>query len=443
LGPLHKPADGDLYWQRWLGELLLQTHRLPTVLGPETFSAPGAPWVPQEWLFSLAVAASLQHRLFFALCVAVSAVPLAIFCSIFARARAIASPEAIGIALLFTGMAFAESFGVRPQVLGWACFAAFLFFLERDDRWYYAALPATIAWANVHASVAIAPAVILARLAATAVDGGWRALRSSRDLVMLPAVAIAMLCTPLGIRLPQYAMALAHSPIRHFIKEWQPASLNDAAFVAGALPLTIAILMGGKAALFGRKAQVFVAVLLFCASLFAVRNIPLFAIAAAPLAAIGIDRRFARLSEIPARLPYLQPVAMGGVATVIALAAISVTRTQAQEAPRLPLAAIGALAADRSPHRLFCENFTWCSVALRYPQLRVFMDGRCDPYPLTVWEQYIEAIDGAPPSRRILREYAVDTVLANKNGAFESALLATPQWRVAYADRAYVLFRRE
>jgi hypothetical protein len=33
------PNDGDLYWQRRLGELLLQTQRLPTALGNETFTA--------------------------------------------------------------------------------------------------------------------------------------------------------------------------------------------------------------------------------------------------------------------------------------------------------------------------------------------------------------------------------------------------------------------
>src|SRR5487761_2677294 len=57
----HPYIDGDLFWQRWLGEQILRTGEIPRALGPQTFAAVGAPWLPQEWLFStlyaLAVAA--------------------------------------------------------------------------------------------------------------------------------------------------------------------------------------------------------------------------------------------------------------------------------------------------------------------------------------------------------------------------------------------------
>ena len=79
LGPLHAAGDGDLYWQRWLGDLLLRTHQLPDVLGSGTFTAPNAPWVPQEWVFSLAVALAMNQHLFLVLAILVSALPLGIF----------------------------------------------------------------------------------------------------------------------------------------------------------------------------------------------------------------------------------------------------------------------------------------------------------------------------------------------------------------------------
>ncbi|MFY9720012.1 MAG: hypothetical protein WAK16_10250, partial [Candidatus Cybelea sp.] len=157
LGPLHAPGDGDLYWQRWLGDLLLRTHHLPAVLGDGTFTAPTAPWVPQEWVFSLAVAVATNQHLFLLLSILVSALPIGILISVYARARETATPDAIGIALLFCGMALVESFGARAQVLGWAGLAVFVLFLERRDRWYYAAFPAAVVWANLHATVAIAP----------------------------------------------------------------------------------------------------------------------------------------------------------------------------------------------------------------------------------------------------------------------------------------------
>ena len=198
-------------------------------------------------------------------------------------------------------MALAESFGARAQVLGWAGLAVFMLFIERRDRWYYAAFPATVVWANLHASVTLAPVLVLARLAATVADGGLRALRSSRDLLMLPAVVLATFCTPFGWRLPALAIALSTSPIRHYIQEWQPPGLHDASFVFGALPLALAIVLGGRA-LLKEKLQLFPAAIVFVAALLASRNTPLFAIVAAPLAARGLDLRFPKSRRSAKRL---------------------------------------------------------------------------------------------------------------------------------------------
>src|SRR5579884_2778256 len=61
--------DGDLAWQQWLGAYILHAHHLPQHLGHETFTAPGSPWVPQEWAFSVAVAWFSAHGRFSVLAV--------------------------------------------------------------------------------------------------------------------------------------------------------------------------------------------------------------------------------------------------------------------------------------------------------------------------------------------------------------------------------------
>jgi hypothetical protein len=441
LGTIHQPGDGDLYWQRWLGELILQTHRLPTALGGETFTATGAAWIPQEWLFSLAVALAANYHFFFVLKAAMAVLPLAILVSILLRSRDSSSPESVGVALLFCGVALLASFGVRAQVLGWAGLAAFMFFVERRDRWYYAAFPAAIIWANLHASVAIAPLIVLARIVATIADGGFRGLRTCRDLFMLPAVLLATFCTPLGWRLPYYAVALAGSPIRHYIQEWQPASLHDGSFTFGALPLALAIVLGGPATLLGRKAQSFPALVLFAAALFAARNVALFAIVAAPLAAVGLDARFPRLRDARAKLRALEPVALVTMAIAVICSGIALARIEARAPAPLPMAAVATLAADGSDHRLLCENFTWCSAALQFPNLRVFIDGRCDAYPLAVWRKYITTIDLQRRWRKPLNEYAVNAIIAKRGDDLAKALAAQPQWRRSFEDRTYVVFR--
>jgi len=397
--------------------------------------------VPQEWIFGVAVALATNAGAFVVLSLAVSAIPLAILASIYGRARAIASPAAGGIVVLVCGVALLESFGARAQVLGWGALAAFVAFLERRDRWYYAAFPTAVVWANLHASVALAPVLVLARLAATLVDGGSSAVRRSRDLPMLGAVALAMFCTPFGWRLPYLALTLATSPIRHYIQEWQPPNLHDASFVYGALPIALLILAGKRATLAGLKQQSFPAMLMFVAALLAFRNTALFAIVAAPLAARGLDAIVPRIGAADAKARELEPVALVAIVLAIAGSAFGLARIQAHEPPPLPGAAIASLARDRAGHRLFCENFTWCSMALQYPNLRVFIDGRCDGYPLDVWRQYVTTMEMRPSWRAPLVRYRVDSVLAQRGSPLATALDRSQAWHTAFSDRRFVLFR--
>src|SRR5579872_2226109 len=68
MGALSFPAhDGDIAWQQWLGTYVLHQHMLPKQLGPETFTSSGAPWIPQEWAFSVAVAWFVAHGRFWML----------------------------------------------------------------------------------------------------------------------------------------------------------------------------------------------------------------------------------------------------------------------------------------------------------------------------------------------------------------------------------------
>jgi hypothetical protein len=441
LGSIQRPGDGDIYWQRWLGDLILQTHRLPNALGSETFTAAGSPWVPQEWLISTAIAVAANYHLSLMLKVVMAVLPLAILVSVYLRSRTSSGPEATGLVLLFCGLALLQSFGVRAQVLGWAGLAAFVFFLERRDRWYFAAFPAAILWANLHASVAVAPFIVLARVGAAFADGGLRGLRSSRDLYMLPAVLLATLCTPLGWRLPYFAVALAGSPIRHYIAEWQPASLLDGSFALGALPLALAIVLGGRATLLSRKPQSFAAALLLAATFLAARNIALFAITAAPLAAVGLDVRFPRLSRVRGKLRELEPVALVTMSIAMLAAGFAFARIQARTPSPLPAVAIATLAADGSQHRVLCEDFTWCSLALPFSNLHVFIDGRCDAYPLTVWRRYVSVATVEPSWSRALATYGVDRVIARRGGALALALAKSANWHQTFQDARFVVFR--
>ena len=230
-------TDGDLAWQRWLGAEILRTKVIPNSLGLETFSAPGAPWVAHEWLFSIGAALG-QGGFGWALFAGFSA-----FCAIAALAlsayraeRLGASAPAIAICTAAAGIALFDSFGVRVQVIAWPLVMLFLLLLESEGPAAWLALAVAALWSNVHASAALAP--VLAAVAATGALLDARAV--TPRVLKLGGIALgslgAICLNPLGWHLPAYAVMLVGSPITHFIVEWRATGLDDPGFTFGALP---------------------------------------------------------------------------------------------------------------------------------------------------------------------------------------------------------------
>lgn len=333
------------------------------------------------------------------------------------------------------------SFGVRAQVLGWGCFAAFLLCLERRDGWYYLSVPIVMLWANVHASAMLAPIYLGARVVGGALDGNW-GVQKSRDARNLILVAVALLCTPFGWHLPAYAVGLTLSPIRHYIQEWQPVNFSDVPFIAGAFPIAVSVVLGGLRFAWRNKSEGLPILLLFIAMLFARRAVPLFAIAAAPLAAQALSARFRGIARLSASTDNLQRFAFVAIGTALVFTALALWLVRRDAAPTVPMAAISRVAADGGAKRVFCENFNDCSLALQYPNLRVFMDGRCDPYPLPVWKSYMDVIHLRGAWRTTLLRYGVSTVVALEAGRLAHAIDLRGGWRRTFDDGTFVVFSR-
>jgi hypothetical protein len=399
--------------------------------------------VPQEWLVSFVVAITARYHLLVALAMAMAAIPVAVLASIYLRSRDRASPAAIAAVLLFTGVALVASFGIRAQVFGWGCFAAFLLCLDRRDKWAYAAVPIVVLWANLHASVMLAPAYLLLRLFGQAATDGIFTVARGRDLRILALTLPAILCTPLGWHLPAYALMLSTSPIRHFIEEWQPVTFHDAEFVIGGLPLAMLVAAGLLANGKRNIGEALPVAALFVAMLLAVRNIPLFAIAAAPLAAQSLDALLPSFSRIEGRIAEMERFALVSMSVAIIASTALLARIAREAPPRTSSAAIASLGASGAQRRLFCENFYACSAALQYPSVRVFMDGRADPYPLGVWRSYISVIRVEPSWQGVLRSYKVDAVLASRGSPLATALAKETNWKPSFRDDAFVVFRYE
>jgi hypothetical protein len=408
------PSDGDLGWQRWLGARIL-AGGLPHALGAESFAAAGAPWVPQEWLFCMLLSAAAGHGLgwLFALGVGACAA-LALGCVAARCARHNAHPAATAFVLVLVYLAMSQSFGVRVQVVGWAMLAAFLLALELPGRWRWTAVAVAATWANWHASAVLAPLLGIAAAGGSLAQGDRRA--AARDALLALCSALAICATPLGTRLPLYAVELAQSPIRHWIREWRPTAFADPAFMFGALPL---IALAAFAVPRASRRTVALAAPFVYLAFVALRNVPLAGIACAPLAAVA-------LSALLPSLASFRPIRDRGVAiAAIAAAFLTVVTATAIGARGVsddrPLAAIAQLARLPGPHRLLCEDFAWCGPAVDSGRISVFVDGRADPYPAWVWAQYDALIHTRAGWRAIARRYGVDAMLVRRDGGLDRA----------------------
>jgi hypothetical protein len=449
-------TDGDIAWQRWLGAEILRTGVIPNSLGLETFSAPGAPWVAQEWLFSIGAylgRSGLGWDLFagFSALCAVAALTLAAF-----RAQRLgASPPAIAICTAAAGIALFDSFGVRVQVIAWPLVVLFLLLLESDGAIAWLALAVAAVWSNVHASAALAP--VLAAVAATGALLDARAL--TPRVLKLGGIALgslgAICLNPFGWHLPAYALMLVGSPITRFIVEWRPTGLDDPGFAFGALPLLALVIAVGVGAGAGWKAgsrprweELLVVAVFFWLMLGAARNIAIFALAALPLVARGLTQGVQFLAaeapgEAPAPKVRRAAAALPAFALALSLAvALALLRSGARNEVNLAAPALAALERVPGTQRVLCADFAWCGLLVGNPHARVFLDGRADPYPPKVWNDFIEIAKVGPAWRERLDAYRVDAVVAGRDGALDQALVTDHGWRAAFADDRYRLWLR-
>ena len=437
------PADGDLAWQTWLGNQILESARLPAALGHETFTAAGSAWLPQEWAFSIAAALAGRFALGWLLGLATAACATAALAVVAVRAaHARASALATALVLLPAGVALAASFGVRAQVVAWLLLILFVYALERGAGWLVCGA-IVVVWANLHASAVSAP--LLATVWALGV--AWRERRASaivkRSALTAVAAMIAVGLNPFGFGLVGYAAALMRSPIKDFIREWQPPAFGDAAFVFGALPLLIGVALW--ALLEGRRSPerllvLAVATVLLCT---AARNAPVFALLAAPYAARGLGLVLERSGVAPDRVRSFP--ALGAAAALLVLTLVGGIGLLRYPAP--PHRAVELIALlERQPgeHRLLCQDYAWCGAAVGAPGIRVFLDGRADPYPVETWRAAFRIARREPGWEQTLRAYAVDAVIADGNTRLGAALRTSHQWRTAGSAGVYrLLLRRD
>jgi hypothetical protein len=410
-------GDTDVFWHLALGRATLTTG-LPRT---DTYSwtVAGQPISIDQWLGQVLWALSFQLGEWRGV-VALRGVAIALLVAVIMYAALRERPARPLGALIAVLPAFALTRFVwteRPELFGFVLFAVLIALLRAaragSDRALYALPAVIVVWANLHGSFALG--AVLAVL--VAIEGGIADASRRRAYAIVAAGAIlATLLTPAGFGTwTAPGFHLLHPPRE--IQEW---SVPDVTTLPG-LIFAVAVFATLVTALFARtraprEAVVLLPVLFI--SLIATRQLPLFAIAAAPyLAAHGGEAVAELVAILRLRLPTLAPsgraptrvidlTALAIAAVVLALGAA--TGTAAPDLGGYPGAALPALRAGPG---LF-NHYDWGGYLIATaPRTPVFVDGRLTPYLGGVIAEYTTVIGVHPGWREVIARRGIRQLL--------------------------------
>lgn len=242
----------DLWWHLETGEWIASHAQVPRI-DPFSFTSAGIPWVDHGWLWQI-LAWSIHS-----LAGAAGLIGLKILCGAavvvlgwLALRRASWSPHAAALVCVVALAGLRFRLSDRPEAAGLALAALFLFGLAapglRPGARILIALGATIPWANMHASVLLAPVLAGASAAGGLLAWALGRRRELPDAVLLLAGArldlriavvstVSLLITPYGTGLLAVPSRLggALSDPRLVNPEWLPPRLDTFPLFAIAL----------------------------------------------------------------------------------------------------------------------------------------------------------------------------------------------------------------
>ncbi len=307
-------------------------------------------------------------------------------------------------------------FKARPDIFDFALLPVALYAAEIGQYGWLGLV--SLLWANLHGGsvpalfLAVAPKVI-----------GLLRRRDFRGAVTLTGVTVLPVAmNPFGLHMYWYPFEVSKAAIlRHNIAEWLSLQFDTwwgLLYLASVLfAVRCARAEGGK----------MLAILAFAVMGFvSARNIPLFFVAALPLAAPGVPWQRKKTFLGSLTLPLL----------MIALVAAAVFPGKYTSAgSRFPVEAAKRIVPGE---RVF-NAYGWGGYLINQG-IPVFIDGRADIYVRKVFPDYLKAVR-TEGWRQVFEEYRVETVLVERQSGLAIALREAEGWRLDYEDDLAVIFR--
>ena len=430
----------DLAYQLRLGADILAGHGIPAT-DTFTFTAFGLPWVDQQWLAQVVLAAVYQVGGWDLLVVFHGALLGVLGGLVYASARLGGAVER-SAALLAIGAVLIASpaLGLRPQLLGVVLFAAVIYVLllgRRMPRALWLVPVLVVLWVNVHGSFVLAPVVVGWQLLENAVARGRRV--RSGFVALLVLTALATFVTPFGPGVWAYATGLtSDSRIRDLVTEWRPVDLVSPAGVALTLSAVFVLVVIWLRWRSARRLSW--ATLAWLLGLFAIAALQQRGIAWWTIgAAVAIVPLLAG-EAVPER-PRGGVVAVAAVVGFALIAVLPWWRSLASGSTSLlsdaPAALTSRLSELTDPGGRIRNPQSWGSwFELTLPDRQVAVDSRIELFPRSVWDDYLAVTNVGPSWEQQLERLRPDAVVVSRRDEARllDALRHTSRWREAYSD---------
>jgi hypothetical protein len=480
-------TDADTGWHLRTGEWILAHHRVPHT-DLFSFSRPGAPWFAWEWLWDVMFA--MLHRRGGLAAVVLASLVVICFTSAalfrLIRRKCNNGLVAIAVTLLAAGACSIHWFA-RPHLFTLLFFVVTLHITERaagSDRdpgriqllaWL---VPLTLVWTNLHGGFFVVFLVLACYIGSDLLNAAIEpnALRRARYLRATgPWLATSAACfaatfvNPYGWGLHKHIFEYVTDPymLQH-VAEFQPADFRASEAVYFEPLMFLAVLTALWDARHRRFADVFLSLGWLHLGLIARRNLPIFAMAAAPVVARAVAaavnaardthltswigrtassfRATSANFEQTDRLWRLHlasalPLVFAG-ALLFAPKPVSAKFTSTFDPTYFPEGAIPAIQAPET-HRVFAPD-QWGDYLIYhlYPSKRVFVDGRSDFYGDKFDLSYLDVMDVKYGWEKTLDQYDIDTILLSPGSPLATTLKISRDWRVVHDDGVAVVFRR-
>lgn len=477
-------TDSDTGWHIRTGEWILKNGRVP-VTDIFSFTKAGQPWFAWEWLSDVLMA--VIHRHFgLAGIVLVSLLLLGATSVCVYRSTLEESGHRV-IATVLTGLAMAAStihWLARPHLVTPLFAVLFCCVLNRAERkrrpvllWILPLL--TVPWVNLHGGFFVGIILLVTYAIGAAAEELLYGRRGTAWVRARPYLwtgipcALASLVNPYGYHLHVHITRyLGASFYLQRISEFQSIDFHSftAAYFETLLVLAIAAAVWHLGA--GRVVHVLLLLSWSHLALFSARNIPIFAVVAAPGIGLAIcewleyagsnwppewpGKISASLAELEAGLRIIAKsndrrhwhfVPCFAV-LVLALLLTHPGRLKALRSEfdrnRFPVDAATFLSQESGPRIRLYSSWQWGGYLIYrlWPSLSVFDDGRTDFYGPPFVEEGLRAWDACQDWSNIFERYRVNAALLPVDSALATVLRERRDWKPVYQDRIAVLFER-